>query len=163
MRVAKVVTLSVAFLVYMSGSALATSADCVPALFEYGAEFDATTLKSVIETRKWQSQNPHVPGESIQWTTIRTKDGWATMRECASCSPRTGITELFLSPDRPDLPCGLKSGMTTKSLIQQMGQPHDRRGDDLVYLYPPEERNQEMTILVKRGLFSGVRWRFYSD
>ena len=163
MRIAKTAALSLACLLHLCASAWATSTDCVKTIFEYGADFDATALEAVIETKRWQTQNRHVPEELIQWTTIRTKGGWATMRECASCSPRIGITELFLSSDRQDLPCGLKNGMTTESLIRRMGQPHDRRGNDLVYLYPPDERNQEITMTVKRGRFAGVRWRFYND
>ena len=163
MRIASTVAISVVCLLNLCAPASATPADCIKAIFEYGANFDATVLKTVIETKRWQTQNRHVPNELIQWKTIRTKGGWATMRECASCSPRAGITELFLSPDRRDLPCGLKSGMTTKTLIQRLGQPHARRGFHLVYLYPPEERNQEITLIVERDRLAGVMWRFYSD
>src|SRR6266446_4703344 len=158
-RIVRTVAIFVACLLCVSAAGSATVADCIKAVFEYGANFDVTTLTPVIETRQWQTDNRHVRNEFIQWKTIRAKDGWATMRECASCSPRAGITELFLSPDRRDLPCGLKSGMTTKTLIQRLGQPHARRGFHLVYLYPPEERNQEITLIVERDRLAGVMWR----
>src|SRR5882724_3737001 len=161
-RIVRTVAIFVACLLCVSAGS-ATAADCIKAVFEYGANFDVTTLTPVIETRQWQTENRHVRDEFIQWKTIRTKDGWATMRKCASCSPRAGITELLLSPDRRNLPCGLKKGITAESLIQRLGQPHTRRGEDLVYLYPPEERNQEITVALKQGRFAGLRWRFYND
>src|SRR5229473_2255692 len=131
-RIVRTVAISVACLLCISAAGSAAT-DCIKAVFEYGANFDATTLTPVIDTKQWQTENRHVPDEVIQWKTIRANDGWATMRECASCSPRAGITELLLSPDRRNLPCGLKKGMTAESLIQRMGQPHTRRGEDLVY------------------------------
>ena len=163
MKVARTVVVAVGFLLSMSAAAPASATDCINAVFEYGARFDATQLRAVIETKQWQTQNRHVPDELIQWKTIRASDEWATTRECASCSPRRGLTELSLSPDRTDLPCGLKRGMTVNSLLQRLGKPHARRGDDLVYLYPPEDRTHEITLSVQHGRFAGVTWRFYND
>ena len=139
------------------------SADCIKRILEYGASFDVTALESVIERKTWQTQNRHQPDELITWTAIRAKFGSATIRECPSCSPRAGITELFLSSDLGNLPCGLKTGMTAKSLIERVGQPHSRSQDALVYMYPPDEQTEVIALVVKKRGLTGIRWRFYND
>jgi hypothetical protein len=54
--------------------------------------------------------------------------------------------------------------MTTAQLIKQIGEPNVRQSDHLGYRYAPtNDSEDEIAVMIERGRFVGIRWRFYSD
>jgi hypothetical protein len=151
-----------AFIVVTCGRPVAASADCLKNVFDYGAEFDEVDLGRILEKKTWQTENRHQANELITWTRLRAKIGSATLRECASCSPRSDISELTLFDFR-GLPCGLKRGMPVSAVIARMGQPSSRSETALVYRYPQDEQTEQITLIVAAGRLQGIRWRFFNE
>jgi len=151
-----------AFIVVTCGRPVAAAADCLKNVFDYGAEFDEVDLGRILEKKTWQTENRHQANELITWTRLRAKIGSATLRECASCSPRSDISELTLFDFR-GLPCGLKRGMPVSAVIARMGQPSSRSETALVYRYPQDEQTEQITLIVAAGRLQGIRWRFFSE
>lgn len=151
-----------AFVVVACGGPVAASADCLKNVFDYGAEFDEVDLGRILEKKTWQTENPHQAHELITWTRLRAKIGSATLRECASCSPRSDISELTLFDFR-GLPCGLKRGMPVSAVIARVGPPDSRNETALLYRYAQDDHTEEITLIVAAGRLQGIRWRFLND
>ena len=151
-----------AFIAVTCAIPLTASADCIKSIVDFGADFDEIDLGRIIAKKTWQTENPHHPNERITWTVLRAKIGSATVRECASCTPRTDMTELSLFGVR-GLPCGLKKGMPVSTVIDRVGQPMSHSQTALVYRYPPQEPTEEITLIFTKGRFEGIRWRFHTE
>jgi hypothetical protein len=158
-----VVTVSLIVLTSVLSDAMATPTSCIDKVFEYGMRFDLTNLNKAAVVETWESKNLHEPGDVIIWKNIHWNHGWVTTRECAPCSPKAGITELFLTTDQPGLPCGLNKGMLIDDILELMGEPDRRNGNELVYLYPPIDKNEEIAFQFKEGKLWGIKWSFYND
>ena len=156
--------LSGLFLVLLLSSfSFAAPAECVGKLYEYGQGFSLNRFGGATTKKSWETPNPNgAPGEMLHWTTLSSKGNWITTLECDSCSPRKGVTELFLTTKR-DLPCGLRNGMSDKDIVQRLGDPYERKEGNLVYVYPPDEGTQEITLQMGNGKLNGIKWHFYVD
>ncbi len=142
---------------------LAGPAECVKKLYEYGRGFDPTRFEKEATKKTREERNPNgAPGEMLRWTTFSLKGSSVTTLECNSCSPRKGVTDLLLTANRK-LPCGLTNGMSEQAVTQCLGRPHERKGGNLLYVYPPLERNQEITLRMHGGKLAAIHWSFYMD
>ena len=157
------VVIALSLIVLASALSQATSTNCIDKVHQYGVSFDLTGVNKAAVTKAWETKNPYVPGDVILWKNIHWNHGSATTRECVPCSPKTAITDLFLAADQPALPCGLNKGMLMDDISKLMGEPDGRTKDGLVYLYPPLDKNEEITFQFKKGKLWGVRWSFYND
>jgi len=137
--------------------------DCVKELYEYGRSFTPEKLGSNIVKKTYTKANENgTPGENIFWTTHTSKQNWITTYACKSCSPKKGISELFLIGDRP-LPCGLKIYMSEIDITNKIGSPELKQDSNLIYAYPPLEKNQEIRLQLRDGKFYAIHWLFYLD
>jgi hypothetical protein len=142
---------------------LAGPAECVKKLYEYGRGFDPTRFEKEATKKTREDPNPNgAPGEMLHWTTLSLKGSWVTTLECNSCSPCKGVTDLLPTANRK-LPCGLTNGMSEQAVTQRLGRPYERKDGTLLYVYPPLERNQEITLRMDRGKLAAIHWRFYMD
>jgi len=153
-----------AFLIILA-SVLSDAAptNCIYKVFEYGVHFDLTKVNEAGVAETWKTENPHEPGGITLWKKIHWNRGWVTTRECAPCSPKTGITELFVTADEPGLPCGLNRGMLIDDILELMGEPDVRNESGAIYLYPPIDKNEEIAFQFKEGKLWGIKWSFYND
>jgi hypothetical protein len=138
-------------------------AECVKKLYEYGRGFDPTRFEKEATKKTREERNPNgAPGEMLRWTTFSLKGSSVTTLECNSCSPRKSVTDVLLTANRK-LPCGLTNGMSEQVVTQCLGRPHERKGGNLLYVYPPLERNQEITLRMHGGKLAAIHWSFYMD
>jgi hypothetical protein len=42
-------------------------------------------------------------------------------------------------------------------------EPYERKDGNLLYVYPPLERNQEITLRMHGGKLAAIHWSFYMD
>jgi hypothetical protein len=138
-------------------------AECVKKLYEYGRGFDPTRFEKEATKKTREERNPNgAPGEMLRWTTFSLKGSSVTTLECNSCSPRKSVTDVLLTANRK-LPCGLTNGMSEQVVTQCLGRSHERKGGNLLYVYPPLERNQEITLRMHGGKLAAIHWSFYMD
>jgi hypothetical protein len=138
---------------------------CVKELYMYGQTFSPTKFGKKVITEKSSEPNPYgAPGELLYWTTISQNDNRMKILECNSCSPRKSTTKLFLTTaTAKNLPCGLKDGMSEKDISLRLGAPHEKQGKNSIYLYPPLEQNEIMSLRMAKGKVNAIHWLFYTD
>ena len=153
-----------AFLIVLASVSSGTApTNCIDKVFEYGVHFDVSKVNEAGVRETWKTENPHEPGDIILWKRIHWNRGYVITRKCAPCSPKTGITELFVTADEPGLPCGLNRGTLIDSILELMGEPHVRNEGELIYLCPPVNKNEEIAFQFKEGKLWGIKWSFYND
>lgn len=137
--------------------------DCIEKLYEYGRAFTPERLgTNVVRTTTSQPNENGAPGEKIYFTKHSSKGSWVTEYKCNSCSPLHGLTEVHLRSNIA-YPCGLKNGMSVAEIERVLGLPEETRGSDLIYAYPPIEKNQEIYLIIKNGKLDAIHWSFYLD
>lgn len=157
------IAITAILIVLVSALSNAVPTNCIDKVFEYGAHFDLSKVNEAGVAETWKTENRHEPSDIILWKKIHWNRGWVTTRECVPCSPKTGITELFVTADEPGLPCGINKDMLIADILELMGEPNVRNDSGLIYLYSPIDKNEEIAFQFKEGKLWGIKWSFYND
>lgn len=142
--------------------AFASANACVRKLHDHGQRFSPQALGRQAVTEVSSTPNANDPGHPIRWTKTSLDGSWVLTAECRSCPAGKTVTGLSLTGKRA-LPCGLAHGLSQAAVVKLLGPPDERRGAQFVYLYPPTERNQAMTLTFVDDQLSSTQWDFYFE
>jgi len=147
----------------MASCLMASEPTCIEQLSQFVRTYNLDHFKNGKVTEQSESDNEMgQPGEKIYTKTYRNKDDWATITECASCSPSGGIVSvMYLSATKSaSFPCGLIKGMRidrVKSILGEPSEPPFEGG--LVYYTPEGECGHDLIIIeFDQGKLVGIKW-----
>jgi len=140
--------------------ALASANACVRKLHDFGDRFSPEALGKQALIEVYSTPNANDPANPIRWTKTSLDGSWVLTAECRSCSGGKFVTELSLTGKRA-LPCGLAHGLSRAAVVKLLGPPDERQGAQFVYLYPPTERNQTLTLTFVGDQLRTTHWAFY--
>jgi hypothetical protein len=61
------------------------------------------------------------------------------------------------------LPCGLKRGMLKDDVVQRLGEPDERDGENQIYRHRSDGGPEDMILHMDNGKLNGIKWSFYFD